>query len=496
MRIPGALFGGDSADLDWLYREWSLNNTKEVRVLDFIGYDKITKSYVFNDYAVSNGKVIPVNKESFFQLKKSGIKTSVDIKQTLSEKPSVNWHDDFKVAFGTKGIITLAWWLGSLFAEQVREQHRSYPFFELIGEASSGKSSLVDFLWKLLGKDSETFNPNTSTPAGRQRKMAEVANIPIAFNETDNENEGRNSHAKRFNWDELKDLFEGEFGRVTGIKSQDNTTKKPKFKSTLIIVQNIPVVASEAILSRIVHTNFDRSHHSEQGYEASIRLNSLEIDAVNGFLLKTLRQEPQIMQCFNQQFSLHRRKLEANKNIKLPRIVDTHAKIMAFADCLAELMPSFKTDINEVHKELASMAEERQQALNQDTQLVQQFWSMVEYLDTRTVFKTSHYKQASTEDGLDDDQPENSPPTENAVNSSSQLNHSTKPQQEWAINIEHFIQQCGIHNLSRFNTEELRELRRQLPSSKKYKFEGNKPVRSRIEGRTVRCYVFSKTTTK
>jgi hypothetical protein len=112
------------------------------------------------------------------------------------------------------------------------------------------------------------------------------------------------------------------------------------------------------------------------------------------------------------------------------------------------------------------------------------------------VFKTSHYKQASTEDRLDDDQPENSPPTENAVNSSSQLNHSTKPQQEWAINIEHFIQQCGIHNLSRFNTEELRELRRQLPSSKKYKFQDNKPVRSRIEGRTIRCYVFSKTTTK
>ena len=237
MRIPGALFTGTAADLDWLYREWTRYNIKEVRTLDFVGYDNASKTYVFNNYAVEGNRVKKLNSQSFFELKKQGIKTTVDIKQTLSQKENTDWVPDFKTAFGTKGLVALSWWFGCLFVEQVRAEYSSYPFFELVGEAASGKSSLVDFMWKLYGKDGESFNPNSSTLAGRTRKMAEVSNLPVVFNETDNENDDKNNHVKRFNWDEQKDLFEGEFGRVTGIKSQDNSTRKPAFKTASFLTR-------------------------------------------------------------------------------------------------------------------------------------------------------------------------------------------------------------------------------------------------------------------
>jgi len=466
MRIPGALFTGSAADLDWLYREWTRYNIKEVRTLDFVGYDKQSKSYVFNNYAVEGRQIHKLNSQSFFELKKQGIKTTVDIKQTLSEKPSQAWVSDFKTAFGTKGLVALSWWFGCLFVEQVRDEYSSWPFFELVGEAASGKSSLVDFMWKLYGKDGESFNPNSSTIAGRTRKMSEVSNMPIVFNETDNENDDKNSHVKRFNWDEQKDLFEGEFGRVTGIKSQDNSTKKPRFKGGLMIVQNISVMASEAIMTRITHLNFDTSHHTPEGYEAAGRLNRMPISEVNGFILHSVSNSEQIILAFKQRFAFHQSNLSQNPDIKLNRIVDNHAKVMAFADCLQVLCPGITDhDIKSVHAMLENMATQRQQSLNEDSQVIQQFWSQFDYLDSKV--GSSGY----------------------AVNIENQMNHSATPDRCIAINLEHFHSQCKVHNLPFM---EPKELRRQLTTSKKREYIANKPIRSRLEERTIRCWIFNR----
>ena len=466
MRIPGALFTGTAADLDSLYREWTRYNIKEVRTLDFVGYDKPSKTYVFNNFAVENKKILKLNNQSFFELKKQGIKTTVDIKQTLSQKDNHDWVPDFKTAFGTKGLVALSWWFGCLFVEQVRDEYSSYPFFELVGEAASGKSSLVDFMWKLYGKDGESFNPNSSTLAGRTRKMAEVSNLPVVFNETDNENDDKNNHVKRFNWDEQKDLFEGEFGRVTGIKSQDNSTKKPAFKAGLMIVQNIPVMASEAILTRITHLNFDTSHHSPQGYEAAGRLNRMPISEVNGFILNAVQHAEPIMKAFKECFARHQKRLTSNPDIKLNRIVDNHAKIMAFTELLAAIYPAItEHDVNNVHAMLETMATQRQQSLNEDSQVVQQFWAQFDYLDTKP--GSGGY----------------------AVNIENQMNHSKHPEQQIAVNLEHFHSQCKVHNLPFM---EPKELRRQLTTSKKREYIENKPVKSRIEDRAVRCWIFKR----
>ena len=468
MRIPGALFTGSTYDLDWLYKHWTRQNTKEVRTLDYIGYDKTTKTYVFKDFAVEGAKVHKLNNQSFFQLKKQGVKTMVDIKQSLSTKNNVEWIADFKTAFGTKGLVSLAWWFGTLFVEQVRQQHRSYPFFELVGEAASGKSSLVDFMWKLYGKEGESFNPNSSTLAGRTRKMAEVSNLPVVFNETDNE-DGINSHVKKFNWDEIKDLFDGEFGRVTGIKSQDNSTKKPAFKAGLMIVQNVPVMASEAIITRIVHLNFDTSHHSSEGYAASVRLNNQPVNELNGFIINATKQADRVLKHFNQQLQKHRAKLQTNRDIKLQRIIENHAKIMAFFDCLKGLIPEIaEQDVIEVHAMLETMAATRQASLNEDSQLLQQFWNQFHYLDSKPRESSRDIELLATE---------------------NQMNHSAKPAQEIAVNLEHYHGMCALHNQPRI---EPIELRKQLAGSKRHKFIVSKVVNSNIENRSVRCWVFDR----
>lgn len=470
-KAPGAQFTGTGKDLDYLYKHWMGKIPKIVTTLDYVGYDHATKAYVFPDYAVQNGRILDVNKESFFQLKQGGIKTTVDIKQRLSTKPPVDgWLKDYQTAFGVRGLVALSWWFGCLFVEQVRDLHRSYPFFEVVGEAGSGKSDMVDFLWKLLGREGESFNPNSSTLAGRTRKMAEVSNLPVVFNETDNEQLADDKHQKRFNWDEQKDLFDGEFGRVTGQKTMDNATRKPTFKSGLMIVQNVPVVASEAIMSRIVHLYFDRSHHSLDGKFASDRLNLLEVENVSGFLLHSVSKAEAVMERFTQCFGKHRTTLQQTPGIKLQRIVENHAKIMAFADCLQLAMQISDQAVARIHTTLIDMAVERQLNMNEDHVIVQQFWALFDYLNTR----------AKAGEDYEDDIPP-------VVSQQNLLNHSRNPEQEIAVNLEHFRRACVDMKQEVIDSK---DLRRWLPTSRKRMYLGNEVINSRIEGRSVRVWRF------
>ncbi|MEE7625406.1 toprim domain-containing protein [Methylobacter sp. Wu8] len=464
---PSALFTGSTKDLDYMYRDWMGHIPKIVKTLDYVGYDSNTSAYVYLDYAVENGKLLNLNKESFFQLKKSGIKTTVDIKQRLNTKMVADWLPDYQTAFGTGGMVALSWWFGCLFVEQVRQHYRSYPFFELDGEAGSGKSDMVDFLWKLLGREGESFNPNTSTLAGRTRKMAEVSNLPVVFNETDNEKIAEDRHAKQFNWDEQKDLFDGEFGRVTGVKSQDNSTKKPTFKAGLMIVQNVPVVASEAIMSRIMRWQFDRSHHSIEGKHASDRLNMLPVMDVSGFLLHSVQRSEAVLKLFTEQFNKHRATLQANPKIKLQRIVENHAKIMAFADCLTIVLPISAAAITEIQRALIVMAETRQESLNEEHPVVQQFWANFDYMNSKALWSE-----------------EGAPAIAENV-----MNHSSKPETEIAVNLEHFRQRCAELKLELMDSK---ELRRYLPTSRKRQYLRNEAIRSRLESRVVRCWIFKR----
>jgi len=470
-QTPSALFTGSTKDLDHMYRDWMGRIPKIVKTLDYVGYDRSTGAYVYVDYAVENGQLIKLNKESFFQLRNSGIKTTMDIKQKLNTHQVADWLPDYHLAFGTGGMVALSWWLGCLVVEQIRQQHRSYPFIEVVGEAAAGKSDMVDFLWKLLGREGESFNPNSSTPAGRTRKMAEVSNLPVVFNETDNEKVAEDRHAKQFNWDEQKDLFDGEFGRVTGQKTQDNSTRKPTFKAGLMIVQNVPVAASEAIMSRIVHLQFDRSHHSTEGKHASDRLNMLPVMDVSGFLLHSVQRADAILKKFNEQFSQHRIALQNNPKLKLQRIIENHAKIMAFADCLPLVVPVSAIVIADVHRAVIAMAEIRQESMNEDHPVVEWFWGAVDYFDTRAMSYTA--------DGA------SLPP------STDLMNHSNNPELEWAIHVGHLLQVCREKNYPTPYTEA--ELNRHLPSSRHRKYKDNKSIRSRLDGIPKRCRLFVKT---
>lgn len=466
LRVAGMMFDGETKDVNYLYKKWMSNWKKTVKTLDYVGYDKATKAYIFNDYAFQDGKVIPLNDEGYFSLPSGdSIKTIMDNGQVINLAEPINWFPDYEKAYSKVGLVALAWSLGSLFAEQIRDQHASYPFFELSGhEGGTGKSHLVEVINKIMGREYAPFNPVTSRPAARMRRFADSSNLPIYCNES--ENEDTRAHVGGFSWNELKDAFEGKGIRSIGVKSSDNKTKTPPFRVTLMIIQNVPVHADTPFLQRIVHQTLTSKHHTPEGRNADMRLMQARKQDMSGWLVKVLTQEKVILERFFARYAIHNARMQKNAQIKTQRIMHNHSQLSALIDCLDLVVPIGASAQHDLLSYAEKMAIEREVSLRKDHPIVQQFWDNYHYLSSCV-----HIEDADGFPILDP------------------LNHSVNDN-EIAVNLNEFRKWSFE---KRQETMDDKELKRHLVSGISHKFiESNRTMTSRLTKKSIRVWVFKR----
>ncbi len=465
----GAVFTGSGQQLDKIMKD-QLYGLKTVETIDFIGYSKQHLCYVFGDIAVRAGMVNEVNKEDFFEFGKLRLKTLQKSIGMHIQRDGKHYRNDWLpmlwTCFGAKGVVALAFWFGSLFAEQIRGQYKSFPFLEVTGEAGAGKTTLLTFLWKLLGREHEGFDPSKSTRAGRQRAMGQVSNMPVVLIEGDR-NEPDKAHAKGFDWDELKDFFGGGTLGTKGMKTSGNETYEPPFRGAIAISQNADVSASEAILTRIIKTHFARPDVTTESRAAADNLNLIPVEQLSHFLLMAVRAEAQVLGRFAERVLVHEQQLRKLKEIRVERIIKNHSQIMALVDCLSLVCPLSESQRDATHQALTAMGMERQTAISADHPLVAEFWEVYDYLE-------------SLGDG-------------------PQVNHSNDPKLI-AINLNELAELASLH---RQNLADLKTLRTLLSECRSRKLlETNRPTYSAVRASqsacnpmfnkslTVRCWVF------
>lgn len=461
---PGAVWTGTSQQLDTLLQD-QIGNIKTVETIDFIGYSKEHGAYVFGDLAVAGGKLHQINSEDFFELgPRKQLKTlsqSVTLHINAERKAyRTDWTGQLYGAFGLRGIVALAYWLGSLLAEQIRADMGSFPFLEIVGEAGAGKSTLIEFLWKLVGRrDYEGFDPSKATMPARARNFAQVSNLPVVLIESDREQEG-GTKQKQFDWDELKTAFNGRSIRARGVKNSGNDTYEPPFRGSIVISQNAAVQAGEAIQTRICHLMFTREGQNQQTKLLAEALEKTELEHVSQFALDVAQRESQLLNLITTNARTYADRLAEDPDIKVLRIAKCHGQLMALLDCLGpEGLGLFDAQvITMASGHVQQMARERQQAINADHPLVQEFWEAYDYLE-----------------GLSEE---------------PLLNHYGKSAGQIAINLKDFERRCADYKL---RTPEMRELKRYLRTSKTRKFiDANRTVRSQIRlgGTSVKCWIF------
>lgn len=461
---PGAVWTGTSQQLDTLLQD-QIGGIKTVETIDFIGYSKEHTAYVFGDLAVAGGKLIRINSEDYFELGARKQLKTLSQSVTLHLNPDreayqTDWTTQLLGAFGAKGVIALAFWLGSLLAEQIRAEMGSFPFLEIVGEAGAGKSTLIEFLWKLVGRrDYEGFDPSKATMPARSRNFAQVSNLPVVLIESDREQDG-GAKQKQFDWDELKTAFNGRSIRARGVKNSGNDTYEPPFRGSIVISQNAAVQAGEAIQTRICHLHFTRAGQNRQTKELAEALEKAELEHVSQFALDVAQRDAELLRLINERARPFAERLAEDPDIKVLRIAKCHGQLAALVECLGPdglgLFNGPTIDVAIGH--VWQMARERQQAISADHPLVAEFWEAFDYLE--------------------------------GLKAEPVLDHYGGDGDLIAINLKDFERYCGEYKL---RVPEMRELKRYLKASKTRKFvDANRTVRSRIRlnGASVKCWVF------
>ncbi|EOR05009.1 toprim domain-containing protein [Acinetobacter tandoii] len=466
---PGVVYTGNGTQLDRLLEKW-IEDIKRVQLINYVGYQAELKTYVLGDLAYQSGKQFQINNEDYFELPKNiNLKSrapfSLDINSNQGDYQK-QWITDLIDAYGVKGLIALTTFFGSLYAQQIRKMHKSFPFVEIVGEPGTGKSTLLQFLWKLFGRiNYEGLDPAKSSKSGLLRTFRQVSNLPIVLIESDREGD---KGVKQFDWDSLKTLYDGGSLGAQGVKNGGNETYEPPFMGTLIMSQNAEIISTEAVMGRIVQTKFFKDQLTKASLFASRRLSKYEHQNVSQFILKCLNKEKVILESYSLNLQKHDDFLhQDHHNIQSSRIVHNHAQLMALFDSMCQHIVDVPVQIQkQVHAELLTMAQNRDKVLKSDSVLVQNFWNTVEEMED-SIKRPEHVL--------------------------SNINHSAKSDQ---IAI-HFASLYKLAADYRYALPDQTELQNALRHSMHYRFiEANKPVQSKIAGTTKRCWIFEKPTSQ
>jgi len=471
---PGGIYTGTTYQLDRLM-ERQLDGIRTVDALYFSGYSIEHGAWMFDDIAVTQGRVVKLNDEDYFEIGKVGVKPhSATAEFAIDYDPNTldySWWEDFHTAFGSLGLVSLAWFFLSLFAEQIRRDQQSLGFLEIAGPPGSGKSTMLIFLWKLVGRrhNYEGFDPASATAAGISRELVKYGNLPVVLLEGDRDKD--QPAARRFNWSELKKIYNGHSPRTRGVANAGTDTFSPPFRGSIVIAQNHPVRdAEDAVLERILPLFVDKSRFTAEGKAAGERLKKLDVDQVSHWIVAMIRQEAQIIEYFNNRFPVHEAALMAEPEVQNDRLAFNHAQLATALDCLSKAMTLdgkslfSVAELAEGHALIRQMCLSQHGALGADHPIVQQFWETFDFIDQ----KMTEGKLAVEADGL---------------------NHHRK-ESLIAFRMAEIEQQFAAHRMTMPGGSIL-ELKKLLPTSKSRKFLGQSVVNCR-DGKARHCWVFQK----
>lgn len=469
--LPGAMWTGSENQLE-IFVKRETEGLKSVDTIDWVGYSIDHKAYIFKKNAIHQGAVVDINDHDYFKVGRKEVKSLAvepEILFNTKKEFKPDWIKLFLKTKGAKGLVALAWWTGSYFAEQIRAITGSYPFIEIVGQAGSGKTTMLEMFWNLSGRRKyEGFDPNKSTSVAVYRNLEQVANLPVVLLESDrNDDNGNQVQRPKFQWDELKDAFNGRPIRSKGLRTSGNETYEPKFRAAIMISQNDAIKASEAILTRTLHLTFTTAGHTLQTKRFADQLYSLPFDDASTYITHCIKNEAGILKTYTEKLS------EAEEyfhqvGVGHTRIALNHAQMYVLLEAMAKHVFDGYLDLEDViaaQQQLVEMAKQQVIRIGADHSEVQNFWHVFEYLtEQRNV----------------------------------SLNHHAGTDPTVAININQFYEFAIQHKQQVADPNRMRDL---LTQSRRYKFlEKNKSVRSQVKKdptndrnqATVKCWIFQK----
>jgi hypothetical protein len=456
---------GTGEQLDRLIR----NQTRGLKVVEpipFTGYSAAHRAWLLGDIAVREGRLVDLNQEKYFDFGKQAVKLRsaerlLDI-QYDPDKIVFEWVSVLWTAYGPKGLVALAFFTMSFFSVQIRDKLKTIGFLEITGLPGSGKSTLVEFLWKLAGRAGyEGFDPNKGTVAFLARNLMKVANLPVGLIEGGRDDDKRGGF-KQFDYNELLVLYNGRSPRGTGQKSGGYETHEQPFLGSIYLMQNERIDAIPAVLERLMSMDIDKSRWSPATKAAAVKLEGWPIEELSGTIVHVIRTEAKYLASYFDRYDYHDANMPKRVDgLHNSRPIKCHSQLAAGVEALEALFPTIRPEwIEETLQLVDAMALDRQNSCGGDHPVVSDFWDKVQYLVERE--KNEDHAEGKS------------------------VNQHRDRDTTIAVNLVDFEARCRNAGIAPPNMDQLKKL---LRNSKSRKWVATKNVNNPA-GRVMSCWVF------
>lgn len=307
------------------------------------------------------------------------------LKYNFNEEVNYNlWSKQIQKVYGNNGVITSLYMIACCFRDVIYQSTNVFPLLFFVGQPQTGKSTCARSLSRVFCYNQPEFNLNSGTVNGFQRRISRVRNSFVWLDEYTNDLDDKRFQA-------LKSLFDG-VGAEKAIMSNDNRTKQVLINSGAgISGQHYPTRDENSLLLRTVLLEFTKKQEEftqEEVDEYNI-LNAWQKKGLSNLILEVISWRDYFEDQWQTEFDEVSRKMKIDlaaisyegRTLQSLSILVTVLKIMGS-----------KIDIPMDYQETFELCKEwiiNQSSIASDTNILNSFWKMLEFLSFDNILKNN-----------------------------------------------------------------------------------------------------------
>jgi hypothetical protein len=248
-----------------------------------------------------------------FWLNKQGYSLQPSDKIQVSANPfspDVIWGKMFKL-YGMDAVLLTGFATATCFFKTIMKKHGSFPPLFVQGGSGRGKTRIAEFCTYMFGLDPSYSTINISTTAtkpGIETKSLLFNNLPIIFNELDDD------HFKIF-----KSRYDGQ-GSVKFDENSSNNLKERSVNGSTIVTTVVKPYDKQ-IISRCIFVDMDQIEMKKSLFDDVLK----QAERLSGFIVSVLHniKSEMVLTVFDQL------KQEISYSGNMPRVFDNYVLIGA-----------------------------------------------------------------------------------------------------------------------------------------------------------------------
>lgn len=296
------------------------------------------------------------------------------------------WAAQLVKVFGDNAKIGVCFVVAAAFRDIVFSNANNFPLLFLFGPPKTGKSTFRLAMMRLFGNYTPTDAiglESASSPKGFARKLAQVKNGLVAFEEYKNKIRPELIGM-------LKNVYDG-IGYERAQTTNDNRTHATLVNSAVILGGQEMPTKENALFSRVTMLTFGKTKFNDQERAAFVELEKTIADGLGNVLLEILQHRETVATEFSRQYAQvysHLRQDPTTAQMD-ERAISNVAALLAPFRALANLL-SFPFDYKDAYGIFRNLVKSQHEQMAQ-TNEVNQFWQIFDALEGKSIFKGNHY---------------------------------------------------------------------------------------------------------